>query len=109
MTPESEIYAGFYDTNDIEEMEDEMEKSMWLKKHLVMALPLTVFVVALLLGKLISIQSDVNVKEMRKALNFCFTTRKEFLEKLLETSTDAQFHLTSCINFHRCQLDFQTI
>lgn len=53
MPPKSEIYAGFYDANDIEEMEDEMEKSMWLKKHLITVLPLMIFIVALLLGKLI--------------------------------------------------------
>lgn len=53
MPPKSEIYAGFYDADAIEEMEDEMEKSMWLKKHLITVLPLTVFVVALLLGELI--------------------------------------------------------
>lgn len=51
MTPKNEIYAGFYDVKSYEDLEDEMEQSIGLKKHLMM-LPLAVFLFALLLGKL---------------------------------------------------------
>ena len=53
MTPKNEIYAGFYDENDLEEMENEMEKSLWLKKRFVALLPVLVFALALLFGKFI--------------------------------------------------------
>lgn len=51
MAPKNEIYAGFYDVKSYEDLEDEMEQSIGLKKHLMM-LPLAVFLFALLLGKL---------------------------------------------------------
>lgn len=51
MTPKNEIYAGFYDVKSYEDLEDEMEQSIELKKHFLM-LPLAVFIFALLLGKL---------------------------------------------------------
>lgn len=70
MTPKSEMYAGFFDSNDIEEMEVEMEKSMWLKKHFIVLFTLMVFVVALALGKRFELKRFKIARDLIFLLNY---------------------------------------
>lgn len=51
MSSKNEFYAGFYDENDLEAIEDEMEESM--REHLALLMPLAVLCFVLLIGKFI--------------------------------------------------------
>lgn len=51
MAPKSEIFAGFYDDNSIDEIESELKGSMELSKHFLLFVPLMVIAVALILGE----------------------------------------------------------
>lgn len=53
LSTRSEFYAGFYDAKKFEEIEDEMDQSMGLRKHLLLVLPVAVVVFIVLLGELI--------------------------------------------------------
>jgi hypothetical protein len=56
MNAKNEFYAGFYDENELETIQDEMELSAKLKKQLLMMLPIFVLLFALLLGELTQMQ-----------------------------------------------------
>lgn len=71
MTAKNEIYAGFYDDKIYEELEDEFESSIELRKHLMM-LPVAVVLLALFLGKFSVDCRSMTMKVSRVSAKFRF-------------------------------------
>lgn len=61
MNPKNEFYAGFYDENQLEEIQDEIELSSEQKKQILIMLPIFVLLFALLLGESIQIERDKKI------------------------------------------------
>lgn len=52
MSPENEIFSGFYDETNLEKVEEKIEQSMELKNHLLIVLPAVILALIVLLGEI---------------------------------------------------------